>query len=341
MLIPTESIAEDYEKTPMKDTVGEEAEDSGEIPMTNITNIKAVSEIMPEPIIEDEHEEIPSDSIDKESEKSETSKTDEESKNGQSSIDDTDIIDKPDISDTSDISIIDEIKIKTTSSSVISITGIQFTEATYILKVNETCQTVVQVVYDDNSVADITTMCVFDISNDEIAEVDASGVITAYKAGQAQIYAEYWGYICSADITVLPQPLDIPENMTAESFPYQINISWDEVEGAEWYEIEVDGINCTVTDTVYNHINLCPNTLHEYRIKAANEYVESDWSTILPVLTKLETPANLAATLQGNIVTLSWDPVPDATGYIVYKNDEEAGTVSENNYTVVLTVHSE
>ena len=122
-------------------------------------------------------------------------------------------------------------------------------------------------------------------------------------------------------------------NLRADSFPNRINISWDEVEYADLYEVEADGNSCTVAQTVYTHSALFPNTTHTYRIKAANEYGTSEWSSVLSVMTKLETPVNLTAVTEGNSVALSWDPVPDATGYIVYRNGEVEDTVTTNIYT--------
>ncbi|NLN66169.1 MAG: hypothetical protein GX144_12340, partial [Clostridiaceae bacterium] len=208
--------------------------------------------------------------------------------NEEMQIDNTNSANEPDI-------FIDQIQNETVPAPAISITNIFFTEEAYTMMVNETCQTVVQVVYNDDTTADITAMCVFDISDKTVAEIDAGGVLSAKKPGQAQACAEYNGRSCSADVFVQPQPVNVPVNLRADSFPNRINISWDEVEYADLYEVEADGNSCTVAQTVYTHSALFPNTTHTYRIKAANEYGTSEWSSVLSVMTKLETPVNLTA----------------------------------------------
>lgn len=75
--------------------------------------------------------------------------------------------------------------------------------------------------------------------------------------------------------------LDTPENVVLVVSEDHIQITWDEVEMAQSYMIEVDGtIAGDLLSTSYLHQELAPNGQHTYRIKASNDITSSEWTDI-------------------------------------------------------------
>ena len=91
-----------------------------------------------------------------------------------------------------------------------------------------------------------------------------------------------------------PNPnLSAPANLAAhedQMTPTSITLTWDEVEGAESYELLVDGTLFNVGDaTEYTHTDLTYNSTHTYKVRARNAEGYSDWSDELSA-TSLEDP---------------------------------------------------
>ena len=91
-------------------------------------------------------------------------------------------------------------------------------------------------------------------------------------------------------VSTLPTGLDIPSNITASSTLNSVLLTWDSVENAEDYDIEVDGqIVENGQGTTYLHSPLSANTAHSYRIRARNASETGQWSDIIKVSTKSST----------------------------------------------------
>jgi len=94
---------------------------------------------------------------------------------------------------------------------------------------------------------------------------------TKYSNGQSN-----WSPI----VTVITL-LDTPENVALAVSEDSIHITWGEVEMANSYLIEVDGVIIDdLFNTSYLHNELAPNVQHTYRIKAANDVTSSAWTDV-------------------------------------------------------------
>ncbi|MGE5474545.1 MAG: fibronectin type III domain-containing protein [Ignavibacteriales bacterium] len=128
----------------------------------------------------------------------------------------------------------------------------------------------------------------------------------------------------------------IPQNLTASATSTSITVEWDAVNGAEGYEIQLDDNDIeTVTNTVYGHIGLLPNTLHTYRVRSLNSGGSSDWSNILLKTTlrdESNIPQGLSGTAQETSITLQWNPVENATGYQIEIDGNTIETVTDAVY---------
>ncbi|WP_127534203.1 fibronectin type III domain-containing protein [Paenibacillus kobensis] len=116
-------------------------------------------------------------------------------------------------------------------------------------------------------------------------------------------------------VTTLPS---VPGGLQAVVDTSSIEVSWSSVPGATGYDIEADGVvSDNGTSTTYTAQGLASNTDHSYRVRAKNGSVIGSWSALLMKTTLSDVPVNLRTVPSGTTVTLSWDPVPGASGYEV------------------------
>ncbi|MFD2409394.1 fibronectin type III domain-containing protein [Paenibacillus rhizoplanae] len=82
---------------------------------------------------------------------------------------------------------------------------------------------------------------------------------------------------------------EVPKNLRGEVTVNSVQLAWDSVNGASGYDLEVDGQLISNSNQLeYTHSGLEPNTMHNYRVRAKNAGVSSDWSELLK---KTTTPA--------------------------------------------------
>jgi hypothetical protein len=139
------------------------------------------------------------------------------------------------------------------------------------------------------------------------------------------------------------------EPVAAASLPYPtglqglvkeeaIELTWNTVEGAASYELEVDGkILSGLTANSYIHSGLSQGSTHTYRVKAKTNESESDWSPAvsfkLAVTETLDIPNHVKATSAETSMTLSWDGVSKATSYDIEVNGTIVTTISSTTFT--------
>ena len=116
--------------------------------------------------------------------------------------------------------------------------------------------------------------------------------------------------------------LNIPSNIKTISTSNGINLSWDSVDEATGYDIQVDG---TVYDNGsslnYLHNGLLPNSSHTYRIRGKNNDVLGEWSSLLTIYTAPDLPQNVSAVHSNSAVKISWSAQNGATGYNILIDD--------------------
>ena len=121
-----------------------------------------------------------------------------------------------------------------------------------------------------------------------------------------------------------------------------ISIFWNPVEGANSYELEVDGVisNEVLTEPNFIHSGLQPNTMHTYRFRTIKQGIVSDWSPLLTVTTlavQLAVPKNVLAVNINNQIKIRWDAVAEAKEYEIEVDGQVISVGSsleyfDNNY---------
>ncbi len=106
-------------------------------------------------------------------------------------------------------------------------------------------------------------------------------------------------------VSTLSESPQLPTNVAASSTTSSILVSWDQVSGAEGYEIEVDGIILdNGNSTSYLHNSLTPETEHNYRVRSRNVGGYSIWSEIKNISTKSTVQNYIIDSLPGEDVNL-------------------------------------
>ncbi|MEC0207177.1 fibronectin type III domain-containing protein, partial [Paenibacillus lautus] len=108
-----------------------------------------------------------------------------------------------------------------------------------------------------------------------------------------------------------------------------LQINWDAVNGANSYEVEIDGVVTSVgnaTEFIMN--NVVPNKEYIYKVRAVSAGNESDWSVEGKVTIPFSKPLDISTTSLFNSITLSWTAVSGATAYDVELNGAIKTSVS-------------
>ncbi|WP_372516728.1 fibronectin type III domain-containing protein [Paenibacillus silviterrae] len=108
----------------------------------------------------------------------------------------------------------------------------------------------------------------------------------------------------------------LPTNVSASSTSTSITLTWTAAPGATGYDVEVDGIVVSSSNTSYTKNSLTPNTTHTFRVRSKNAGGVSDWTPVLEKTTLLATPTVTGASTSSTI-TLAWPATQDAVSYEV------------------------
>ena len=120
----------------------------------------------------------------------------------------------------------------------------------------------------------------------------------------------------------------------------EIDLEWDEVSGAESYEIQraadptfADAVTKTVTDPEFAATGLTLGTTYYFRVRAIKAGEPGAYSTVVSAYPAPEGPADLEAKVKtGSSIQLKWEEVEGISGYTLQRSTDGA------NFTVVARV---
>jgi hypothetical protein len=138
------------------------------------------------------------------------------------------------------------------------------------------------------------------------------------------------------EISTLPNPPEIPENLAGKPTMKNIILSWEVPERAEGYELEVDSRIIQVETNTYIHEGLSTKTSHKYRIRAYNKGGKSQWSESVTVTTWPDIPSvpkNIMATAEQNSISLTWYSSPYAGSYDIQIDEKTTVNIKGMSYT--------
>ena len=131
-------------------------------------------------------------------------------------------------------------------------------------------------------------------------------------------------------LTVSAMPLSPPQNLTALSGDGRITLNWQKSAGATSYtvyrrlenEADYTELATGVTTPSFVDLNLTNATRYHYQVRAVTAAAESELTKVSAVpLPAVPGLAPVISAVPGNSkVTLSWDAVPGAPGYNIYRS---------------------
>lgn len=131
--------------------------------------------------------------------------------------------------------------------------------------------------------------------------------------------------IWSEPVTVITL-IGKPSEWNFETTEDKIELSWPDVEGAHFYDVEVNGVTFNNGDnTTFIHSDLTSGTQHVYRIRARSLILTGEWTDEIKRWTLPCQVGNLTANATETEIALEWDAVTGATAYDIEIN----GTIFE------------
>lgn len=134
-------------------------------------------------------------------------------------------------------------------------------------------------------------------------------------------------------ITTLPQAPSMPTNITTTSGSDAITVTWDDIQGATQYEVEIDyQTKYQGTENTFTLPGLTPGTQHIISVRAKNAGGASSWTPLRTVLTRIGMPGvpeNLSASSTLGAITLTWEEVTGALNYDI--QIDETTTINVGN----------
>ena len=178
----------------------------------------------------------------------------------------------------------------------------------------------------DNNITNVTT-CTYAYNGLEPNTQQTVKVRTVNSDG----VASNW----STDIVKFTK-LATPFNFAATTASaITIDLAWDEVNGADSYDIKVDNeIIPNVTGNTYQITSLASGLQYFISVRAKNSNTESAWSEEISQYTLLSTPSSINVTTTANTMTVSWNVVPYAANYDVELDGQIVQTVTQNSCVI-------
>ncbi|WDV44827.1 fibronectin type III domain-containing protein [Clostridiaceae bacterium M8S5] len=130
-----------------------------------------------------------------------------------------------------------------------------------------------------------------------------------------------------------------PSNIKSSATDTSITISWEEVTGADGYDVKADGLIVdNGLNTSFTHEGLKPNTTHIYRIRARQGETVSEWSNAINIVNistyVLATPKNLRAQPTETEIAVNWDIVEGADSYDIEIDNVLVKNITDTAYTI-------
>ena len=130
-------------------------------------------------------------------------------------------------------------------------------------------------------------------------------------------------YSSTQSITTQEQRLTVPTNIRKTATENSATISWGAVNGASGYDIKFFGTVYSVSGTSKTFTGLVDGRSHAFSIRAKNGSTVSAYSSEMTVVTPPKAPTGVGAESTGNSVTVNWNSVAGASGYIVRFNNRD------------------
>jgi hypothetical protein len=141
-----------------------------------------------------------------------------------------------------------------------------------------------------------------------------------------------WSEVIFVDTFALPTPKNVQTFASGDN----ITIVWDEVQGSESYDIEIDGeATGGINNNSYAHEEIVPNTQYSYRVRAVNTDGTSNWSPIITESIQIaaqDIPDGIIAKSTTDSIYIMWSPMDEAESYEIEIDGTTIESISETWY---------
>ncbi len=129
----------------------------------------------------------------------------------------------------------------------------------------------------------------------------------------------------SATQTVKTPPVApaIPMGIKKKATETSATISWNKVSGAVGYDVLFNGKTYSTTANSKEITGLTAGRSYTFQVRARNADVAGAYTDQITVATPPKAPASVTASSTGDSVTVSWNKVTGAIGYLIRLNDDE------------------
>lgn len=130
-------------------------------------------------------------------------------------------------------------------------------------------------------------------------------------------------YSATQTVMTLPIKPAVPLGVKKTATETSAKISWTKVANAVSYDILFDGRIYNTTALFKEFTGLTAGRSYSFQVRAKNADLAGEYTSQMAVATPPKPPASVSATSTGDSVTISWNKVAGATGYLVRCNNDE------------------
>ena len=142
-------------------------------------------------------------------------------------------------------------------------------------------------------------------------------------------------YSTMQSITTLALSPAVPTNIKKTATETTATISWGAVNGATAYDIQFDGTTYRVSGTSKTFTGLTAGKAYSFAVRSKNADADSAYTAQITVTTPPKAPTTISAESTDNSVTVKWNAMSGAFGYIVRFNNMNYGVpASDTSYTI-------
>ena len=129
----------------------------------------------------------------------------------------------------------------------------------------------------------------------------------------------------SATQTVKTPPVApaVPMGIKKKATETSATISWNKVSGAVGYDVLFNGKTYSTTANSKEITGLTAGRSYTFQVRARNADVAGAYTEQITVATPPKAPTSVTATSTGDSITVSWNKVAGAIGYLIRLNDDE------------------
>ncbi|URZ17432.1 fibronectin type III domain-containing protein [Clostridium felsineum] len=127
-----------------------------------------------------------------------------------------------------------------------------------------------------------------------------------------------------------------PNNINATVSASSIKYTWNTVNGADGYDVEIDGKTIdNGNSTAYEVDGLNPGTKHTFRVRAKASNTVGEWSDLINKTTlAVITPTDVTTTTTHTSIELAWKAIEGATGYDIEVDGKVLDNGNNTSYKV-------